>query len=253
MRARMTAETLDEINRVVDRLVAVADYARHGAITDDAAAAAGFYADEGLGSPETLLYGPDGAFERGCDIHEAWEEHAALTNGDAEYHVTAHDNGAMSVTMQVPRADPDGPPVELTVGMNDRIGLHADPATVLALGGSPSHPPTGMRSAEFDHDTGMAVDLQNLAAAGVPDDARERVWTALNEASHSHPDARLARHYVHDDDRRDLPRHDTVDRALRTVETLPPPEPPAVPSPARGEHARQRGLDVPAHDAAYSR
>ncbi len=57
MRARITAETLDEINRVVDRLVAVADYARHGAITDDGAAAAGFYADEGLGSPETLLYG----------------------------------------------------------------------------------------------------------------------------------------------------------------------------------------------------
>ncbi len=250
---RISSETLEEINLAIDRLVAVADFARHGAITDEGAAAGGFYADEGLGTPETLLYGPDGAFERGCDVHEAWEEHAALSNGDVEYHVTAHGNGAMSVTMQVPRADPDGPPVELTVGMNDRVGLHADPATILALGGSPSHPPTGVRSAEFDHDTGMARDLENLAGAGVPEEARERVWTALNEASHSHPDARLARHYVHDGDRRDLPRHDTVDRALRGMHELPTPAPPVSPAPARAELARRQAIEAPGRDAAYSR
>ena len=75
---RISSETLEGINLAIDRLVAVADYARHGAITDQGAAAGGFYADEGLGTPETLLYGPDGAFERGCDVHEAWEEHDAL-------------------------------------------------------------------------------------------------------------------------------------------------------------------------------
>jgi hypothetical protein len=250
---RISADTLDEINHAIDRMVAIADYARHGAITDERAAAAGFYADEGLGTPETLLYGPDGAFERGCDIHEAWEEHAALSNGEAEYHVTAHDNGAMTMTMQVPGADPDGLPVELTVGMNDRAGLHADPATVLALGGSPAHPPTGVRSAVYDRDTGMARDLENLAGAGVPEEARERVWTALNEASHSHPDARLARHWVHDDDRRDLPRHDTVDRAVGTIRREQAPDPPVSPAPAGAETARRRSLDVPEHDAAYSR
>ena len=250
---RISAGTLDEINHAIDRMVAIADYARHGAITDDRAAAAGFYADEGLGTPETLLYGPDGAFERGCDIHEAWEEHAALGNGDAEYHVTAQDNGAMTMTMQVPGADPGGPPVELTVGMNDRVGLHADPAPVLALGGSPSHPPTGMRSAEYDRDTGMARDLENLAGAGVPEDARERVWTALNEASHSHPDARLARHYVHEDDRRDLPRHDTVDRAIGTVHRQHTPNPAVSPAPAGTETLRRQNLEVPDRNAAYSR
>ena len=250
---RISAETLDEINHAIDRMVAIADYARHGAITDQRAAAAGFYADEALDMPETRLYGPDGAFERGCDIHEAWEEHAALSNGDAEYHVTAHDNGAMSMTMQVPGADPDGPPVELTVGMNDRVGLHADPATVLALDGSPSHPATGVRSAEYDHDTGMARDLENLAGAGVPEEARERVWTALNEASHSHPDARLARHYVHEDDRRDLPRHDTVDRAIGTVHRQHTPNPAVSPAPAGAETLRRQNLEVPDRNAAYSR
>lgn len=250
---RISAETLDDVQHTIDRFVAVADFSRHGAITDERAADAGFYADEGLETPETRLYGPDGAFERGCCLDEAWEEHASLSNGDAEYHVTAHDNGAMTMTMEVPGADPDGPPVELTVGMNDRVGLHADPATILALGGSPSHPATGVRSAEYDHDTGMARDLGNLAAAGVPAEERERVWTALNEASHSHPDARLARHYVHDNDRRDLPRHDTVDRALRTVEPQPAQTPPSVPSPATAELARRRALEAPDRDAAHSR
>ena len=249
---RISAETLDDVQHTIDRLVAVADFARHGTITDERAADAGFYADEGLGTPETRLYGPDGAFERGCALDEAWEEHASLANGDAEYHVTAHDNGAMTMTMEVPGAEPDGPPVELTVGMNDRVGLHADPATILALGGSPSHPATGVRSAEYDHDTGMARDLENLAA-GVPEETRERVWTALNEASHSHPDARLARHYVHDADRRDLPRHDTVDRALRAVGDQIPPAPAVSPAPAGAERARQQAIESPHRDAAYSR
>lgn len=253
MKPHINGEVLDEINRTIDRMVGIGDFARHGAVTDEHTAAGGFYADEGLGTPETLLYGPDGAFERGCDVHEAWEEHDALSNGCAEYHVTAHDNGAMTMTMQVPGADPDGPPVELTVGMNDRVGLHADPATILALGGSPSHPPTGVPSAEYDQDTGMARDLESLAAAGVPEEARERVWTALNEASHSHPDARLARHYVHDGDRRDLPRHDTVDRALRGVGSQLPPAPVPVPPPAGAELARRQTLDAPDRDAAYSR
>lgn len=248
---RISAETLDDVQHTIDRLVAVADFARHGTITDERAAAAGFYADEGLGTPETRLYGPDGAFERGCALDEAWEEHAGLANGEAEYFVTSHNNGALSMTMEVPSADPDGPAVELTLGMNDRGGLHADPVTVLALGGTPAHPATGIRSAEYDQDTGMAIDVGNLAAAGVPEETRERVWTALNEASHSHPDARLARHYVHDDDTRDLPRHDTVDRALRTVETPPAPTPPAVPSPATAELAR-RTAEAPDRSTAYS-
>ena len=112
----VSADTLNEINHAVDRLVAVADFTRQGAITDERADAAGFYTDEGLETPETLLYGPDGEFERGCDHFEAWEQLDALSNGGAEYHVTAHDNGALTVTMDVPGADPDGPPVELTVG-----------------------------------------------------------------------------------------------------------------------------------------
>ena len=100
---------------------------------------------------------------------------------------------------------------------------------------------------------GWPAILESLAAAGVPEEARERVWTALNEASHSHPDARLARHYVHDGDRRDLPRHDTVDRALRGVGGQLPPAPPAAPSPAGAELARRQALEAPDRDAAYSR
>ena len=249
----VSADTLDEINHAMDRLVAVADFNKHGAITDERAAAAGFYADEGLESPETRLYGPDGEFERGCDAFEAWEELDALSNGSAEYHVTAHDNGALTVTMDIPGAELDGPPVEITIGMNDRCGLHADPATITALGGTPSHPVTGTRSAEYDHDTGMAVDLENLAAAGVPEETRERVWSALNEASHQHPNARMARHYGHDGDSRDLPRHDTVDRALRTVQTPPPPAPAIPPSPARAELAHGRTVDAPDRSGSYSR
>ncbi len=250
---KVSAETLEEINHAVDRLVAVADFTRHGTITDERAAAAGFYADEGLGTPETLLYGPDGEFERGCDHVEAWEQLDALGNGSAEYHVTAHDNGALTVTMDVPGTDPDRPPVELTVGMNDRMGLHADPATVLALGGTPAHPVSGVRSGVYDHDTGMAIDLQNLAAAGVPEETRERVWAALNEASHAHPDARLTREFSHEGDRRDLPRHDTLDRALRTVPTMTPETPPAPPSPATAELARRRAIETPDREAAHSR
>ena len=251
MRPHISAETFDEINHAIDRLTAVADFTRHGAITDQRAADAGFYADEALGSPDTVLYGPDGAFERGCDRIEAWEEHDALSNGDAEYHVTAHDNGAMTMRMQVPGADPEGPPVELTVGMNDRAGLHADPATILALGGSPSHPVTGVAGAEFDHDTGMARDLENLAAVGVPAQTRERVWTALNEASHSHPDASLARHWAHDGDRRDLPRHDTIDRTLRGIDELAPPTPDTAPPPAAGAAgSRQHRAAALEHEAA---
>ncbi|MDE2905816.1 MAG: hypothetical protein OXQ28_06995, partial [Acidobacteriota bacterium] len=103
------------------------------------------------------------------------------------------------------------------------------------------------------HDTGMAVDLQNLAAAGVPEETRERVWAALNEASHAHPDARLTREFGHEGDRRDLPRHDTLDRALRTVPAMTPETPAAPPSPAAAELARQRGIETPDRDSAYSR
>ena len=155
---RITAETLDRVNDAIDRLIAVADFARHDAITEQRAAAAGFYADEALGSPETLLYGPDGAFEYGCDVHGAWLAHTELTSGEADYHVTAGDTGAMTMTMQVAADNPGDPPVELTLGMNDRLGLHADPVTIQALGGTPSHPLTGVAEARFDRDTGMPVD-----------------------------------------------------------------------------------------------
>ena len=239
---RITAETLDRVNDAIDRLIAVADFARHDAITEQRAATAGFYADEALGSPETLLYGPDGAFEYGCDVHGAWLAHTELTSGEADYHVTAGDTGAMTMTMHVAADDPGDPPVELTLGMNDRLGLHADPVTIQALGGTPSHPLTGVAEARFDRDTGMPVDLENLAATGVPADERQRLWTALNEASHTHPSARLARHYSHDGDERDLPHHEMADRALLGIEELTPPA--GAVSPARAGSLAPVGRNV---------
>ena len=186
---KIEAETLDHVTATIDRIVAVADFAKHGAITDERAANSGFYTDEGLGSPETLLYGPEGDFEHGCDVAGAWQGHTELCSGDVEYHVSAHNAGSMTMCMRIPAADLDAAPVELTIGMNDRIGLHADPLTITALGGTPSHPVTGIAASEIDHDTGMPVDLQNLHQAGVSAGDRDRLWTALNEASHTHPDA----------------------------------------------------------------
>ena len=127
------------------------------------------------------------------------------------------------------------------------IVLYADPVTVTALGGTPSHPLTGVASAEFDHDTGIAVDLQNLNEAGVSAADRDRLWTALNEASHSHPDAQLARHYVHDGDTGDLPGHEQTDRMLLGLEQLTPP--PGAVSPARAGSpvSADRNRETPAH------
>ena len=244
---RITAETLDHVTATLDRVVAVADFAKHGAITDEQAAQAGFYTDEGLGSPETLLYGPDPEFQHGCDVAGAWQAHTELCSGEVEYHVGAGNDGTMTMVMRIPAADPDAAPIELTIGMNERIGLYADPVTVTALGGTPSHPLTGVASAEFDHDTGIAVDLQNLNEAGVSAADRDRLWTALNEASHSHPDAQLARHYVHDGDTGDLPGHEQTDRMLLGLEQLTPP--PGAVSPARAGSpvSADRNRETPAH------
>ena len=247
----ITTDTLDDVNAAIDRLVAVADFARHGTITDERAAQEGFYADEDLGSPETLLYGPDPEFQHGCDVAGAWEAHTELCSGDVAYHVSAHDAGSMTMCMRIPGADPDAPPVELTVGMNDRIGLHADPVTITALGGTPSHPVTGIAASEFDHDTGMAVDLQNLHETGVDAGNRDRLWTALNEASHSHPSAQLARHYVHDGDTRDLAGHEQTDRMLMGIGQLAPP--PGAVSPARAGSAHSMDQNRPEHDVAVER
>ena len=253
-RTRITAETLDHVTAAIDRMVAIADFSRHGGITDERAARAGFYTDEDLGSPETVLYGPEGIFEHGCDVAGAWQAHTELYSGDVEYHVGASDAGGMTMVMRIPGADPDAAPIELTLGMNDRIGLHADPVTITALDGTPSHPVTGVASTEFDHDTGMAVDLQNLREAGVSAADRDRIWTALNEASHSHPDAQLARHYVHDGYTRDLPGHEQTDRTLLGLEQLTPPQgavsPPRAGSPVSADRNREApafDVDTPAH------
>ncbi len=245
---RITAETLGHVTAAIDRMVAVSDFARHGAVTDERVAAAGFYTDESLGSPETLLFGPEGDFEHGCDVAGAWEAHTELCSGDVEYHVGAGNDGAMTMVMRVPAADPNTPSVELTVGMNDRIGLHGDPVTITALGGTPSHAVTGIASSEFDHDTGMAVDLQNLNAAGVSAADRDRLWTALNEASHSHPDAQLVRHYVHDGDTRDLPDHEQIDRTLLGIEQLAPPPGAVSPPRAGSPQSTDRNREAPAFE-----
>ena len=250
---RISGETLDHVTVTIDRLVAVGDFARHGAITDEQAAQSGFYTDEGLGSPETLLYGPEPEFQHGCDVAGAWQAHTELCSGEVEYHVGAGNDGTMTMVMRIPAADPDAAPIELTIGMNERVGLHADPVTISALGGTPSQPLTGVAASEVDHDTGMPVDLQNLHEAGVSAADRDRLWTALNEASHSHPDAQLARHYVHDGDTRDLPGHEKTDRMLLGLEHLTPP--PGAVSPARAgsppvdQHRRERDVhvDTPTH------
>ena len=121
---RITAETLDHVTATLDRVVAVADFAKHGAITDEQAAQAGFYTDEGLGSPETLLYGPDPEFQHGCDVAGAWQAHTELCSGEVEYHVGAGNDGTMTMVMRIPAADPDAAPIELTIGMNERIGCY---------------------------------------------------------------------------------------------------------------------------------
>ena len=248
---RISSETFDHVTASIDRLVAVGDFAKHGAITDEQAAQAGFYTDEGLDSPETLLYSPDPEFQHGCDVAGAWQAHTEICSGDVEYHVGAGNDGTMTMVMRIPAADPDAAPIELTIGMNERVGLHADPVTVTALGGTPSHRLTGVAASEFDHDTGMPVDLQNLHEAGVSAADRDRLWTALNEASHSHPDAQLARHYVHDDDTRDLPDHEQTDRLLLGLDQLTPP--PGAVSPARAGSAHSIDRNRPEHDIAVER
>ena len=247
-RSMITTDVLDDVNATIDRLVAVADFAKHGAITDERAANSGFYTDEGLGSPETLLYGPEGDFKHGCDVAGAWQAHTELCSGDVEYHVSAHNAGSMTMCMRIPAADLDAAPVELTIGMNDQIGLHADPLTTTALGGTPSHPVTGIAASEVDHDTGMPVDLQNLHQAGVSAGDRDRLWTALNEASHTHPDAQLARHYMHDGDTRDLPGHQQTDRRLLGLEQLTPPPGAVSPARAGSPESADRNRETPTFD-----
>ena len=236
-RPGIDADTLDQVSDTITRMNAVGDYARHGAVTDRGAGAAGYYADRAIGSPETLLYGPEGWPEQGCDVADAWLAHMELSSGEVRYHVGAGGSGNIEMTMRVPGTDPQAPPVELTVGVSERLGLYADPVTVQALGGTPSHPPTGIAPARFDRDTGMRADLENLNAAGVGKEDRDRLWSALNEASHTHPDAQLARHHLHDGDRRDLPHHETLDRTLIGIDELTPPAAP-------GGHANARENDA---------
>ncbi len=165
---------------------------------------------------------------------------------DVEQHVEYHfspdpdGNDALTVTMVVPgdRDDPDNPYTELTIGVNDHRGMHADAATIAALGGDPATVPTGPDS---------APGLQNLQTAGVPTDARERLWQAMNTAVRTHPFIREEYNEV-----RDLPHHGVVDRTLTPLNQMRPPAAAAQPAPsAAGVPTHARGRETPA--AALSR
>ena len=234
-----------EARQAIGRLLAVSQFSSHGYVDDAVAHDAGYWTEPPIDQDPwygNILYGPDDDWPAtGCRfVRDAWSEFDLSVAATASYQRQPNGLDSAEVTMLLPPAAASDELVEMTIGVNDRLGLYADPLSIEALGGR-RYEPVGDPN-RINTDTGMPMHLQNLADSGVGEANRHRIWTALNEMVQTHPEISLA--YGPEHKPRNLPDHRAVDQAVlgRDAASL---EPEARPQPARAAAAgvaRQRAV-----------
>ena len=224
-------ETVNQVRKSISGLVAVAQFAREDWIDDPEAIEAGYsvadYDDEMIGqSPATPVFmeGP-GEWRPAFRPDQAWRELGSGVPMTIDYRPDGAGRDALSVTMVI-AGERGSDPLVVTIGCSPQDGLHADPATVEALGGAEAD---GTR----DDDSAAAPKVRNLADAGVESGELERVWQALNEVAHSHP-AAMIWHEEMGGIGRDLPHYEALDRARGGIDAMPPPDGAKAPAQAAG-------------------
>lgn len=179
-----------------------------------------------------MLYGPDDEWPpTGCRfVRDAWSEFDLSVAATANYQPGPEGLDTAEVTMLLPAAAGGDELIEMTLGLNDRLGRPRTP-----LG----------HAEQVDHDAGMPAHLQNLADAGVKGGMRQRMWTALIEMVQTHPEISLA--CSGRNKPRNLPDHKRVDRAVlgRGEAEIEPAARPAAAGATAGSRVHER--------AAYAR
>ena len=239
-------DTSTRARQALGGAVAVAQFARNEWIDDPDAVAAGYHVTtfddsavgETPGNPPYMA-GP-GKWEPSFEPADGWRELGAGAPMTVDYQPERRGND--SITVLIDTQHSDGKPLTLAIGLNDDLGLFADPVTIGALGGKA--PP--MREG-YDLETLLPNSVANMRENGVGNEQRDRVWEALNGIARTHPAAAIWHEW--NNGARDLPSHEHVDRTRMRQSGHEAPPPHEAP-PAAGSHDRAAGAKRERSEAA---